>query len=100
MDSECINSATINVGEVSAAVDSPDTFEAGKLKHYVSDWQQLISDLHYRCGESCKNSHLKYGGSNEPQHVRKKTKKTKKKTNNNKQTKQQQQQLRTRKFNE
>ena len=34
MDSEeCINDATINVGEVRAAVASPDTSEAGRLKH-------------------------------------------------------------------
>ena len=43
---ECINDATINVEEVSAAVGSPDTI-----------W--------------CKNSHLRYNCSKEPQHAKK-----------------------------
>ena len=45
MDSEeCINDETVNVGEVSAVVGSPDTSESGRLKLYVSEWQQLTSD--------------------------------------------------------
>ena len=55
----------------SATVGSPDTLEAGRLQHHVSEWQQLISDpFIVDMVKDEKNSYLKCCGSKEPRYAK------------------------------